>query len=89
MGAETVWWENLIACPACGSYINPKDGAFKSACKSCKAEWTRRENIIEWKGETRDSLERLIPLEWIVEGSSKGAKKILNQSYQRVNFHGS
>lgn len=77
MGAETAWWKNLIACPSCGFYINPKDDAFKPACKNCTAEWALRENIIEWKGGRKDSRERLIPLEWIVEGRSKGAKKFL------------
>ena len=77
MGTKTVWWENLVVCPACGSSVSPSNNKPKDSCVNCKAEWSQRGNILEWKGESKGSKERLFPLEWIEESKSKGARKLL------------
>ena len=76
MGAENIWWEGLISCPSCGTYIPTEHEKLVSSSCCCGLEWSRRENIIEWKSEHDKGQDRIFPAEWIEQSKEKGVRRL-------------
>lgn len=76
MAANNIWWEGLIACPSCGAEIATEHEKLPSSSCSCGLQWSRCENIIEWKSEQDKGQERIFPAEWIERSKAKGIKRL-------------